>query len=113
MSVKYDCLIILGLCILSVDKIPSDVGLQGVLNKVPVWYSLATSLGVSIKQVEAWESKPLGGLLALGYWRDGKSGDLFPPTWGFLLQTLAACHGSTVADALEKEAQHNPAWSNT
>ena len=96
----------------SVDKMPSDVGLQGVLNKVPVWYSLAISLGVPIKQVQAWEPKPLGGLLALGYWRDGKSGDLFPPTWGFLLKNLTACEGSTVADTLKKEAQSNPAWSN-
>ena len=97
---------------LSVEKIPSDVGLQGVLNKVPVWQSLAISLGVPMKQVEAWESKPLGGLLALGYWRDGKSGDLFPPTWGFLLKKLTECRGSTVADTLGKDVHSNPAWSN-
>ena len=96
---------------LPVDKIPSDVGLQGVLNKSPVWYFLAISLGVPFEQVLAWESEPLGGLLALWYWRDGKSGDLFPPTWGFLLQMLTVCQGSTVADVLDKEVQSNPAWS--
>ena len=99
---------------LSVDIAPSDVGLQGVLDKVPVWHSLAIRLGVPIEQVEAWDSnKPLGGLLALGYWRDGKSGDLFPPTWGFLLRILKESKGPNVADALEKEVRSNPAWSST
>ena len=103
------------LLILSVDKIPSNVGLLGVLNMVPVWYPLAISLGVPHEKVWAFGcgyDEPLCGLLALGYWRDGKSGILFPPTWGFLLKTLTECQGSTVADALEKEAQSNPAWSN-
>ena len=72
---------------------------------------MAISLGVPIKQVEAWDTKPLGGLLALGYWRDGKSGDLFPPTWGFLLKMLKESKGPNVADALEKEVRSNPAWS--
>ena len=101
------------LCVVCIDKTPSDAGLQGVLDKFPDWYSLAIRLGVPIAQVQAWESKPLGGLLALGYWRDGKSGDLFPPTWGFLFKTLKESKGPNVADALEKEVRSNPAWSST
>ena len=100
--------------VLSVEKTPSDAGLQGVLDKVPHWYSLAIHLGVPIARVEAWESKPLGGLLALGYWRDGNSGILFPPTWGFLLEKLKRSkqYGPRVADVLEKEVQSDQTWSN-
>ena len=97
----------------SLGKKPSDVGLQGVLDKVAVWHSLAISLGVPIEQVEAWESKSLGGLLALRYWRDGNSGILFPPTWGFLLEKLKRSkdYGPRVADVLEKEVQSDQTWS--
>ena len=100
--------------VLSVDKTPSDVGLQGVLNKVPVWHSLAISLGVPVNEVQSLRSdQSLGGILALRYWRDGKSGDLFPPTWGFLLKIMRESKGPNVADAMEKDIRSNPAWSST
>ena len=102
-------------CVLRIiGKIPSDTGLQGVLDKVPVWHSLAISLGVPVDEVQSLRSdQSLGGILALQYWRDGKSGDLFPPTWGFLLKILKESKGPNVADALEKEVRSNPAWSST
>ena len=94
-------------------KIPSDVGLQGILSAVQLWHSLAISLGVPIDYVKSCDSETLGGILALRYWRDGNSGILFPPTWRFLLEKLKRSkdYGPRVADVLEKEVQSNQTWS--
>ena len=54
---------------------------------------------------------PLGGLLALQYWRDGLSGKSYPSTWRFLLQQVEATFGTKVAKDLEKKAIKNPTWS--
>ena len=54
---------------------------------------------------------PLGGLLALQYWRDGRSGKSYPSTWRFLLQQVEATFGENVATDLEKKAINNSKWS--
>ena len=77
----------------------------------PLWQDLAIELGVPVDHVEANESKHLGGLRALKYWRDGHSGQLFPSTWGFLLQKVEATFGRNVAKDLEKKAIKYPTWS--
>ena len=61
--------------------------------------------------MQAYESKPLGGLLALQYWRDGRSGQSFPSTWGFLLKNVEDTFGKKVAEDLEKKASKEPTWS--
>ena len=46
---------------------PSDIGLNKLLILIPLWHSLAVNLGVPFDQVQAYDTKPLGGLLALRY----------------------------------------------
>ena len=93
------------------DDKPSDSGLLGVLEHVPVWYKLAVKLGVPIDQVDAYQSHPaMGGLLALRYWRNGLSGRRFPTTWKFLLETVKKLFGPHISDALETELLADPTW---
>ena len=61
--------------------------------------------------MQACDTKPLGGLLALKYWRDGLSGKSYPSTWKFLLQQVEATLGAIVAKDLEYKAINNPTWS--
>ena len=72
---------------------------------------MAIGLGVPVSHVQAYESKPLGGLLALQYWRDGRSGQSFPSTWRFLLKNVEDTFGKNVAEDLEKKASKEPTWS--
>ena len=72
---------------------------------------LAISLGVPIQHVQAYRTDPLGGLLALQYWRDGLSGQSFPSTWRFLLKNVEDTFGKNVAEDLEKKASKEPTWS--
>ena len=61
--------------------------------------------------MQAYDTKPLGGLLALQYWRDGRSGQSFPSTWRFLLKNVEDTFGKNVAEDLEKKASKEPTWS--
>ena len=61
--------------------------------------------------MQAYRTDPLGGLLALQYWRDGLSGKSYPSTWRFLLQQVEATFGENVATDLEKKAIKDPTWS--
>ena len=70
------------------DKTPSDVAIYDILEIVPEWNGLVIKLGVPISKVHSLQSDPMGGVLALQYWRDGKSGENFPSTWKFLLDTV-------------------------
>ena len=63
------------------DKFPSDVGVLGILEHIPVWYDLAVKLGVPYAKVHR-------SLAALLYWRNGNWGEDIPNTWGFLLETV-------------------------
>ena len=93
------------------DDKPSDSGLLGVLEHVPVWYNLAVKLGVPIDQVNAYRLDPaMGGLLALQYWSNGRSGGGFPTTWKFLLETVKKLFGPRISDALETELLADPTW---
>ena len=92
---------------------PSDVGLQGILSIAPLWHELAVSLGVPFMTVQANESTPLGGMVCLSYWRDGRCGELYPHTWRFLLKTVkdSPTFGPLVAETIEKKAYSETSWS--
>ena len=77
----------------------------------PLWQDLAIELGVPVDHVQDNESKRLGGLIALKYWRDGHSGQFFPSTWRFLLQKVEATFGTKVAKDLENKAILDATWS--
>jgi hypothetical protein len=64
-------------------------------------------LGVSLDHVKYFRYSPTGGLDALCYWRDGHSGEQFPTSWKFLLDTIAEHQGTTVADKIRKAFFHN------
>ena len=54
------------------DKCPSDVGVLGILEHIPLWYDLAVKLGVPYTKVEAYRlDSTIGGNRALLYWRNG------------------------------------------
>ena len=89
------------------DKTPSDVALYNVLEIVPEWNGLVIKLGVPISKVHALQSDLMGGLLALQYWRDGKSGELYPSTWKFLLDTVEEVKGPEVAQKILKKVEQN------
>ena len=91
------------------DKTPSDVALYGVLEIVPEWNGLVIKLGVPISKVHSLQTDPMGGLLALQYWRDGKSGELYPSTWKFLLDTVKKAKGREVAQRILDEVRQNEA----
>ena len=91
------------------DKTPSDVALHDVLEIVPEWTGLVIKLGVPISKVHALQSDPMGGLLALQYWRDGKSGELYPSTWKFLLNTVKKAKGHEVAQRILEEVRKSEA----
>ena len=94
--------------------IPSDVGLQGILEMLPVWEKYAISLGLTIEQVEYYQGSPqrtMRGLLALKYWRDGQCGPSYPCKWRFLLDVIKDCLGSNVAEDLRKKVAANKMWT--
>ena len=61
--------------------------------------------------MQSYRTEPLGGLLALQYWRDGRSGQSFPPTWRFLLKEVEYTIGKNVAEDLAKKASKELTWS--
>ena len=91
------------------DKKPSDAALNGILRISPDWTSWIVDLGVPIDRVHAFHLNPIGSLLALQYWRDGKSGEHFPPTWKFLLDTMNEAKGCEVAQQLSRKVEQNEA----
>ena len=97
-----------------VDMSPSDVGLQGILEMLPVWEEYAISLGLTIKQMEYYQGlpqRPIRGLLALEYWRDGQCGPSYPCTWRFLLDVIKDRLGPNVAEDLRKKVANNKTWT--
>ena len=84
------------------DSSPTDAELLKVLDRIPWWFDLAVGLGVSQDRVKYFRYSPTGGLDALCYWRDGHSGEQFPTSWKFLLDTIAERQGTTVADKIRK-----------
>ena len=82
-----------------------------ILTVQPVWQFLAIELGVPVDRVQAYRTNPFGGLLALQYWRDGRSGQSFPSTWRFLLKNVEDTFGKDVAKDLEEKAFKEPTWS--
>jgi hypothetical protein len=95
------------------EWIPSDAGLEGVLADVPLWQGLAVSLGVPNEQVLSNNLKELGGVLSLSYWRNGKSGPLFPNNWKFLLETVKESPnlGPRTAKTIAEKVALNQSWS--
>ena len=76
-------------CDVHSDKKPSDSALNGILRNSPDWTSWILELGVPIEDVRVFRlDQVMGGIFALQYWRDGKSGELYPSTWKFLLDTV-------------------------
>ena len=108
--------IILSVCLylhVSAGKVPSDIGLQGILTRCPHWVRYAISLGLNIDQIQTYskESEDLKGLLALKHWRDGRCSSDFPTTWKFLLEVISDHLGTKVADDLEKQICKERMWS--
>jgi hypothetical protein len=87
------------------DTAPSDAELAEVLEHVPVWDTLAVKLGVPINTVLSLQHQTMGGLLALQHWRNGLSGEGYPTTWRFLLETVRKTQnlGPLVSDKLREE----------
>jgi ankyrin repeat protein len=85
---------------------PSDVDLANILSLVPLWHNLAVRLGVPINQVNALQYQRMGGLLALQHWRNGLSGEEYPSTWTFLLETVKRTEnlGPHVAEQMKRQA---------
>ena len=78
------------------DRIPSDIGLQLILEEIPLWRDFAVSLGVPIDEVQAqhqFQHQQMGGLCALQMWRDGKYATV-RNTWHSLLETVGEYKGS-------------------
>ena len=96
-------------CDVHSDKTPSDAALNGILRNSPDWTSWIVELGVPIDKALTFQSNPMGGLLALQYWRDGKSGELYPSTWKFLLDTVKKAKGPLAAQRILDEAEQNEA----
>ena len=86
------------------DKKPSNEALSGTLAICRDWTNWIADLGVPLDKALALQLKldPIipNGFLALQYWRDGKSGDNFPPTWKFLLDTVEKAKGPEVAQQI-------------
>ena len=63
--------------------------------------------------VQANMSTPLGGMVCLSYWRDGRCGELYPHTWRFLLKTVrdSPSFGPLVAETIENKAYSETSWS--
>ena len=96
-----------------IDMIPSDVGLQGILEMLPLWTGYVIPLGLSINQLQYYQEQPqesTRGLLALQYWRDGRCGSDYPGTWRFLLDTIKDCLGPKVAMDLKTKVVANKTW---
>ena len=93
------------------DLAPSDVGLSQVSLEILLWERLVVNLGVPIDMVQSYRTDPLGGLIALQYWRDGQCGKLFPTTWRFLLKQVETISGIRVAEDLRQKASTEPTWS--
>ena len=94
------------------DEKPSDAALNGILRISPDWTSWILELGVPIEEVRVFRSdREMGGIFALQYWRDGKSGELYPSTWKFLLDTVEKAKGPEVAQKiLEAIRQNETSW---
>ena len=95
---------------------PSDIGLQGLLKKCPLWYEYAISLGLSADTMKYYleqQQEAMRGLLALKYWRDGQCGSSYPTTWKFLLDVIKDRLGPKVAQDLEKLIITNDTWTLT
>ena len=73
-----------------------------MVEEFPVWDKIAISLGVPINHVEAFQMQHMGGVKALSYWKNGKSGKDYPSTWGFLLKVVEEKMGSKPAKDLLK-----------
>ena len=93
------------------DLTPSDVGLNQVSLEILLWERLVVNLGVPIDMVRSYRTDPLGGLIALQYWRVGRCGKLFPTTWRFLLEQVETISGKLVAEDLRQKASTQPTWS--
>ena len=61
------------------------------------------ALGVPVEQAKAYivKTSDTGGLDALCYWRNGRSGEEYPSTWKFLLDKIKETHGSNVAEKVK------------
>ena len=93
---------------------PSDAGLQGILEILPVWEKYVISLGLTIEQVEYYQGLPqrnMRGLLALKYWRDGQCGPSYPHTWRYLLDVIKDRLGPNISDKLRKKVAVNKTWT--
>ena len=92
---------------------PSDIGLLGILEMLPVWTEYAIPLGLSINRVKYYQELPqenMRGLLALQYWRNGLCGPSYPGTWKFLLGVIEDKLGPNVAENLQTKVANNRTW---
>ena len=97
------------------DLIPSDEGLCGLLNILPLWEEYAISLGLTLDHVTYFHQEipqqNHRGMLALNHWRNGHCGPSYPNTWRFLLKVINDTQGYNVADDLEKKLAANENWT--
>ena len=84
-----------------VEKIPSEDGLLAVIEAVGRWQDLAIKLGVPVKEITLLENSKYGGVQALKYWKDGKSGKNYPVTCTFLLEIVGEACGRNIAEEIE------------
>ena len=99
-----------------VDLKPSDIGIQGVLEIIPLWGVYSISLGLSIDQTRYFHELPqesLRGLMALKYWRDGRCGSSYPSTWRFFLSVIEDRLGPKVAGELREKITSDETWTHT
>ena len=89
---------------------PSDNGLQGIVTVLPVWFNYTLPLGIPADYVKLFMIQPMGGVEAMKYWRDGRSGKDYPSTWRFLLEVLGSQNPGDAAK-LKKKVEENPRWT--
>ena len=95
------------------DRTPSDAGLEGVWDAVPVWGRLAVKLGVPISTVESLQQNPIGCLKALQLWQSGRYKDKgFPPTWSFLLDAVEDISGPLISEKIADRVATEMTWTD-
>ena len=95
------------------DRTPSDAGLEGVWDAVPVWGRLAVKLGVPISTVESLQQNPIGCLKAFQLWQSGRYRDKgFPPTWSFLLDAVEEISGPLIREKIADKVATERTWTD-
>ena len=56
-----------------------------------------------MKEIDLLDKSKYGGVQALKYWKDGKSGENYPVTCNFLLKIVGEACGLNIAKEIEKK----------